>query len=462
MDWKVDSLTKLFNPDSIAVIGASDKPDKLGGLTLRALSSYKGKVFPVNPRISSIGGNKCYSKVTDIEQEVDLAVIALQSPLILQTMIECTEASVGSAIIFSAGFKELGPLGEKHQEQLKLLANQAMIAVIGPNCLGAGNANFDLNATFFPHPVHLGKGSVSLVSQSGGVAGMMLYAAADANLGVAKFASVGNRVNIDFHDLLRFFRQDSETDVICMFIEGTEYAREMYNTMNNVAEEKPVIVYKVGKTPVSRSAALSHTGSLAGHPALYSASIRQARGIEVSTVQEMIDTAKILKFYPDPPQGKRVAIVTHTLGPALIAAQILEEQGVSLPPPPDEISKQIQGFLGMPVDIRISNPIDLLAQGWARPEIFAKAFELVSNLDLYDAVLTVFSPNYQQDIGGGMPVEDMLRLKDEIKKPIIAVLNSPECTPPPGRSELENGGVPVFAFPERAAIALARVMDRAR
>ncbi len=444
------------------MIGASDKPDKLGGLTLRALSSYKGNVYPVNPRISSIGDSKCYSKVTDIEQEVDLAIIALQAPLILQTMIDCAEANVGSAIIFSAGFKELGPLGEKHQEQLKLIADQAMIAVIGPNCLGAGNPNFDLNATFFPHPVHLRKGGVSFVSQSGGVAGMMLYAAADANLGVAKFASVGNRVNIDFHDLLRFFRQDLETNVICMFVEGTEYAREMHNTMDMVSKEKPVVVYKVGKTPVSRSAALSHTGSMAGHPALYSASIKQAGGIEVSTVQEMIDTAKILTFYPDPPRGKRVAIVTHTLGPALIVAQILEKQGIKLPPPPSDIAEQIQSYLGMSVEIRVSNPVDLLAQGWARPEIFAKAFELVFELDIYDAVLTVFSPNYQEDIGGGMPVKDMLRLREKVAKPIVAVLNSPECTPPPGRSELEKGGIPVFAFPERAALALARIMDRAR
>ena len=456
--WKTESLGKLFEPKTIAVIGASTTPNRLGALALRALSTYEGEVYPVNPKRDKIAGLKCYPSVKDIPCNVDLALIALRAPVVLSAIEDCANANVGSAIIFSAGFKELGPLGEQLQNKIKEVVDEARIAVIGPNCLGAGNANLDLNATFFPHPIPIDGGKVSLVSQSGGVAGVMLYSAADAGLGVSKFASVGNRVNVDFPEIIRYLGQDSETEVICLFVEGTEYARSMYNEMTRVSVKKPIIVYKVGKTPVARSAALSHTGSLAGQPDLYSAAVKQAGGIEVESVIEMIDTAKILATCRWRPQGDNVAIVTHTLGPSLIAAQILEQRGARLLPPSPETTKAVQSILNMPVEIPISNPVDLLAQGWAQPEMFASAFKHVMEESQYNAVMTVFSPNYQQDIGGGMPVEEVIEVTNRMQKPVIAILNSPECKPPPGRAELENSGIPVFASPERAARALANVL----
>ncbi|MHA2387064.1 MAG: CoA-binding protein, partial [Candidatus Thorarchaeota archaeon] len=264
MSWKVAALDRLFNPESIAIIGASNKPNKLGALTLRALKHFKAKKFPVNPRHSEIDGLKCHFSAADIGEEIDLAVIALGPMNVLSALEDCVEAGVGGVIIFSAGFKELGPIGEEHQKRVQELADASRIAVIGPNCLGAGNPSIALNATFFPHPAPLQKGDVSLVSQSGGVAGLMLYEAADAGVGIAKFASIGNRVNIDFHDMVRYLGQDDETEVICLFVEGTEHARSMYDEMSHVAKSKPIIMYKVGKTPTSRKAALSHTGSLAG------------------------------------------------------------------------------------------------------------------------------------------------------------------------------------------------------
>ena len=206
MSWKSKSLDKLFNPESIAVVGASDKPDKLGALTLQALQSYKGTIYPVNPRLKNIGGMKCVPSIRDIDNHVDLAMIALGPQYILPTLSECAEVGVKGAIVFSAGFKELGGIGEEHQRKVKQVADAGHIAVIGPNCLGAGNCNIGLNATFFPHPTPMKGGSVAMVSQSGGVTGLMIYKAADSDLGVSKFASVGNRVNIDFHDMLRYLR----------------------------------------------------------------------------------------------------------------------------------------------------------------------------------------------------------------------------------------------------------------
>lgn len=462
MDWKIESLDKLFAPESIAIVGASEKSDKLGALALLALRDYECRKYPVNPRHREIGGMECFSSVVDIGDKIDLVIIALGPRQVLSALSDCAEAGVRAAIIFSAGFRELGPLGEEHQEAVKTVADEAHIAVIGPNCLGAGNARRGLNATFFPHPVPLTGGSVSFVSQSGGVTGLMIYAASDANLGVAKYTSVGNRVNTDFHDMLRYLHQDKDTKVICLFVEGTERAREMYEEMERTTRTKPVIVYKVGTTPVAKQAAMSHTGSLAGRHELYSAAVRQAGAIEVDTVAEMIDTAKILGFSKARPVSKRVAIVTHTLGPALIAAQILETRGAQLPPPSEQTSTAIQDMLAMPVEIDVTNPIDLLAQGWARPDIFAGAYELVMKEPQYDSVMIMFSPNYQEEIGGGMPVEAIVEIASKSDKTVVAVLNSPECKPPFGRGILEEGGIPVFSSPERAASALANTLKPAK
>ncbi|MFX1483403.1 MAG: acetate--CoA ligase family protein [Promethearchaeota archaeon] len=458
MNWKSESLDKLFNPESIAVIGASDKPQKLGALTLLALGDFKGKIFPVNPRLESINGMKCYPSVESIDSNVDLAMIALGPEYILETMQECAAKNIRGAIVFSAGFKELGSIGEKHQLEVKEVADTAKIAVIGPNCLGAGNCNINLNATFFPHPTPMKGGSVAIVSQSGGVTGLMVYRAADAELGISKYASVGNRVNIDFDDLLRYLRDDPETRVICLFVEGTEQAREMFDEIKKTSTEKPVIAFKVGKTPASREAALSHTGSLAGNAALYSAALKQAGAIEVSSVSEMMDTARILTICKQRLRGKRVAIVTHTLGIALIAAQTLELNGIELPLPSEKTAKTIQHMLGMPVEIPIKNPVDLLAQGWANPKIFAESFELVLREDQFDAAMIVFSPNYQDVIGGGVPIDEIIRTTNQVKKPVISILTSPDIRKPPGYEVLEAAGIPFFSSPQRAAKALANAL----
>jgi len=449
LSWKNDALDRLFAPKSIAVIGATDKPEKLGALALLALSTYKGNVYPINPRLKMIGNLKCYPRIQDIEDRVDMAMIAVGPQHVIPAISDCAEANIGGAIIFSAGFKELGGIGIEHQKKLREIVDNAQIAVIGPNCLGAGNPKIGMNATFFPHPVSMKGGTVAMVSQSGGVTGLMLYRASDVGLGVSKFASVGNRVNIDFHDMLRYFREDNETEVICLFIEGTEYGREMINEMSETSPEKPVIVFKVGKTPASRDAALSHTGSMAGNSELYSAAIKQAGGIEVAGVTEMVDTAYLLSTCNHRPKGNRVAVLTHTLGIALVAAQTLELNGAELPAPSSETAKSIEALLNMPVDIPIMNPIDLLAQGWAQPKIFADAFRMILKEDYYDSVMIVFSPNYQEGIGGGMPIEEIVEASREVSKPIVSILSSPD---------LEAAGIPFFSSPQRAAKALANMI----
>lgn len=459
--WKMDALKAIFNPTSIAIIGASDKPRKLGSLTLRALkaSGFQGKIFLVHPSLSKIGDKQVYSRVQEIPEPIDLALIAVQSPNVPEVLQDCAEAKIPGAVVYSAGFKELGPKGHLLEAHLAEIANDAHIGVIGPNCLGIGNIPLKLNATFFPYPTPIPVGKVSMISQSGGVAGLMHYSAVDVQLGVAKFASIGNRVNLDFADFLEYFSEDPDTEIICLFIEGTEEARRLIEVGKQVSPIKPVLAYKVGKTPAAQRATISHTGSLAGRGPLYSSAFRQAGIHEVTGISELIDTAKALSILNHLPKGNRVALVTHTLGPTIIAAEILENRNVELPRPQASTAEAIQKVMELPVDISIDNPIDLLALGWARPDIFAEALRLAAQSDQYDAFLTVFSPNFQEDIGGGTPTDGLLRVTRTTHKPIFAILNSPISFPPPEKPVLEAGGIPVFSSPARGAKALANVIQ---
>lgn len=461
--WKDAALDAIFNPTSIAIIGASDNPRKLGHLTFRALqsSSFPGTIHLVNRTLEIVRGQKTHARIQDISDPVDLALIAVQGFSVPTVLADCTEKGVKGAVIYSSGFKELGAPGRALEEEVARIANAAHIGVIGPNCLGVGNVAKQLNATFFPHPALIKRGSVSLVSQSGGVAGLMLYTAVDAQVGIAKYASIGNRVNLDFADLIHYFGHDADTRVICLFVEGTEDARRMMDEARRVTLRKPILAFKVGKTPIAQQAALSHTGSLAGRGELYSSAFRQACIQEVEGVTELIDTAKMLSLLPYLPRGNRVACVTHTLGPTIIATEILEKRGVQLPPPSAETARRIQAAMELPVPLPISNPIDLLALGWARPDIFAEALRIAAGEDQYDAFLTVFSPNFQDDIGGGTPTEGLIQVTSEFKKPRVAILNAPESFPPREKQVLEEAGIPVFSSPERGARALANVIDYA-
>jgi acetyltransferase len=232
----------------------------------------------------------------------------------------------------------------------------------------------------------------------------------------------------------------------------------MTDEIRKTTPEKTVIAFKVGKTPASQEAALSHTGSLAGNSDIYSAALKQAGALEVSSVEEMMDSARILSILKHRPKGNRVAIVTHTLGIALIAAQTLELNGAELPLPSEETAQSIQSMLNMPVEVPIKNPVDLLAQGWANPKIFSDAFDAVLSEEQYDAAMIVFSPNYQDEIGGGVPIDAIVETANRVGKPVVSVLTSPDSRKPPGYDVLESAGIPFFSSPQRAAKALANVL----
>ena len=450
---KIGNLEKVFNPKSIAIIGVSSNPRKLGYQCLKALltDGYQGTIYPVHPQLKELMGIKVYNSLDEIRGSVDLAIIAVSAPKVPDALRECAKKNIKAVIIISSGFKEIGEYGEILEKQIKEIADMHGICIIGPNCLGAANLRANLNATFFPSFVKVKPGNISLISQSGGITGTLLYHAVDLDAGVAKFVSIGNRCNMDFADYIEYFYRDPETKVIGIFLEGTEDARRMYEVAKKVTKVKPILVYKAGKTETGIKGVKSHTGSLAGKAELYSAAFKQAGIIEVQSIRELIEAAKALSVAKYTPKGNRVAIITHTAGPSIVATDILETYGCKLAKLSKETIEGIRSLLPFPIPI--TNPVDLLGFGYAIPELYGEVAKRVLTDDNVDLLLTIYSPSFQHEIR--VPVKEMIEAFEECRKPIVAVLNAPVFKKPKEAENLEKAGIPVFFDPESGAKASA-------
>jgi len=453
---KIVNLEKVFNPRSVAIIGVSSNPRKLGYQCLKALlmDGYQGKIYPIHPKLKELMGVKVYNSLDEIKNSVDLAIIAVSAPKVPDILKKCAKKNIKAVIIISSGFKEIGEYGETLEKQLKEIAEKHGICVVGPNCLGAANIKTGLNATFFPSFVKAKPGNISLISQSGGITGTLLYHAVDLDAGIAKFVSIGNRCNMDFADYIQYFYKDPETKVIGIFLEGTEDARRMYEVVRQVTKVKPILVYKAGRTETGVKGVKSHTGSLAGKIELYSAAFKQAGIIEVQSVRELIEAAKALSVAKYPPKGSRVAIITHTAGPSIVATDILETRGCKLAKLSKETVKGIQSLLPFPIPI--TNPVDILGFGYATPELYGETVRKVLMDDNVDLLLAIYSPSFQPEIR--VPAQEMIEAVKEYKKQIVAVLNSPLIKKPKEVFELENAGIPVFFDPESGARASATLV----
>ncbi|MEM3526106.1 MAG: CoA-binding protein [Candidatus Jordarchaeaceae archaeon] len=441
----VEEFRKLFYADSVAVIGATSDFTKLGFYAMHSMLNYSGKVFLVNPRFKELEGRKVYPSIMDVPESVDLAVIVVPAGMILNVLRECAKKGVKGASIITALFKEIGPEGEKLQNEMASIANDAGIKIIGPNTIGFANVHRGLNASFNPLFGFLKKGNIAVFCQSGGISSILANMALDENIGISKIASLGNRVNVDFPDILEYLLYDDETDVIALHIEGLDDARAFMEIAKKVVREKPVVVYKVGRTDINR-AAYSHTGSLAGNYNLYSAMFKQVGVISVDNPIELLDAAKALALQPVP-TGNRVAILTQQAGAGLVLCDVCAINGLTVPSFTEKTSKKLEEFLP-PYTIR-TNPIDLAFAPfpWGRVEAARLALE-DENID----ALIYFQLYFPMM---GFPSEELIKFKKEYGKPIIVVLNGPKNLMSEDVAKLEKGGIPVYPTPERGAKALS-------
>ena len=384
----IKKLNSIFRPKRIALIGVSNNPDSVGGITLRNLvgGGFSGVVYPVNPKREAVFGIPCYPDVKSLPKTPDLAVIMTAAKWVPQLIRECGEAGIHGIIIMSAGFKEAGEEGKVLEEQVKAeKAKFPNMRVIGPNCLGILVPGLNMNVSFADGMPK--KGHVAFISQSGALCTSVLDWAYESNIGFSYFVSIGNSMDVNFGDLIDYFGQDPNTKSIVLYVESLSNARTFMSAARAFSREKPIIVYKSGRFPESAAAAASHTGALASEDSIYDAVFHRAglaRVFDFGNIFDFTDLVGRRRI----PKGNRLAIVTNAGGPGVMATDSLISWGGKLVKLSEETMQKLNDYL--PPFWSHGNPIDVL--GDATPERFAKSTEIVLEDENVDAVLVLLTP----------------------------------------------------------------------
>ncbi|HMA66760.1 MAG TPA: acetate--CoA ligase family protein [Desulfosalsimonadaceae bacterium] len=455
----IDKLDAIFAPESVAVVGASSTPGKVGhdifANVLRG--EYKGTLYPVNPKARSILSVRCYASVLDIPDPIDLAMLILPPRAALASIDECIEKGVKGVVIVSAGFKEVGGEGAEIEDQIAAKCRDAGIPLIGPNCLGVINPGADvrLNASFSTRIPH--KGNISFISQSGALCTAVLDFAADRGFGFSKFVSIGNKADVEELDLLKYYHNDPETDVIMVYMEELRMRENFIEEVKEITSGErptPVLVIKSGKTAAGARAAASHTGSLAGTEAVYDALFNQAGIIRVETVDDLFDYAEAFSARRMP-TGNRVAIITNAGGPGIIATDMTEVSGLSLA----SFSRQTDEALHehLPPTANFNNPVDVI--GDASRDRYEHALEAVIKDEGVDGVLMILTPQSMTDAIG--TAEAIVSAYQKTQKPIICSFMG-VVDVSAGVKHLQEHHIPVYRFPENAARAMGKLYEATR
>jgi len=384
----IKKLDSIFNPRRIALLGVSNNPNSVGGITLRNLVSggYNGVVYPVNPKREAVFGITCYPDVKSLPKVPDLAVIMTSAKIVPQLIRECGEAGIYGIIIMSAGFKEAGEEGRQLEEQVKAeKAKFPGMRVIGPNCLGIIVPGLNMNVSFANGMPE--KGHVAFISQSGALCTSVLDWAYESKIGFSYFVSIGNSMDVNFGDLIDYFGQDPGTKSIVLYVESITEARTFMSAARAFSREKPIIVYKSGRFPESAAAAASHTGALASEDSIYDAVFRRAGLARVYDFGNIFDFTDLVGRKRIP-KGNRLAIVTNAGGPGVMATDSLISWGGKLVKLSEETMDKLNDYL--PPFWSHGNPVDVL--GDATPERFAHATEIVLEDEEVDAVLVLLTP----------------------------------------------------------------------
>lgn len=454
MTIKANSLDlyPLFNPQSVAVIGASENPAKLGSHVMRSLieGGFAGRIVPVNPKSKAIMGIAAWASVTDFPETLDLAIVVVPAKLAPSIFHECRQKKVRGMVLITAGFKEIeDPEGGRQQDRLRNMALEAGIPVIGPNTFGMINLHRNLNASFTPEFSKIEKGKVALVSQSGGISHLMAFLALPQNVRFSKIVGLGNRLNVDFAEMLDFLMADPDTEVIALYLEGLDNPGRLLQAAAG-RREKPVIAYKTGSARTGNQASLSHTGSLAGNHAIYRGALHQAGIFYAPSSQALLDLAQVLSVCARP-GGPRVAILTGQAGPGMAACDVIEGQGLQMATFGAATQAAINAFLP-PLAMR-SNPVDM-GPAWYDSGAIQGIVKAAAEDDGVDGIilLMMFASANREALPNLAP----FLLQWQQRKPVIAC-----CAAPPGiwdadLDRLQQSDALVnLPTPERAAEAMA-------
>jgi acetyltransferase len=454
----MEGLDALFNPSSVAVVGASSSPGKVGhDIFVNILKGgYTGTLYPVNPKARSIASVRAYPDIQDIPDPVELAIIILP-PIHAETAIKhAIDKGVKAVVIVSAGFKEVGGEGLEIERRIVAMCREAGVRVVGPNCLGVINplAEVRLNASFSARMP--AAGNISFISQSGALCTAVLDFAADKDFGFSKFVSIGNKADVDELDLLRYFHADPETEVIMLYIEELQRGPEFIEAVKEITggdRPTPVLAIKSGRTSAGAEAAASHTGSLAGSEAVYDAIFTQSGIIRVDSINELFDFGTAFAYKNESalgkmrrkvPLGNRVAIVTNAGGPGIVATDMTVSSGLELAKFSEDTVEVLKSHL--PLTANVNNPVDVI--GDAAQDRYENALSAVIKDEGVDGALVILTPQSMTNAIG--TAEAIVRIARRSHKPILCCFMG-IIDVSAGVKHLQENGVPVYRFPESAA-----------
>jgi acetyl coenzyme A synthetase (ADP forming)-like protein len=444
-------LEPFFKPESVAVIGASREPRKFGHVIYKNFieSEFAGKTYPINPNAGNILGFKAYPTLMDVPNPIDLAIIAVPAPIVPSAIEECLSKKVRAAVIISGGFREIGEKGEKIELEIKKKIEGSNLRIIGPNCIGVYDPSNHVDTLFLPrYRLRRPKqGEIAFISQSGAFGSAVLDWAASQDIGISKFISIGNKIDVDEVDLLNYLADDPLTKCITIYVESIERGREFLKTASEVTDKKPIIILKGGTTVEGSRAAMSHTGSLAGSAKIYKGVIQQAGALQAQTVDELFDFARVLAYQPVPKEIKDLAIVTNGGGFGVISSDEASRLGLKLANFTQESLNLLKEKLP---DYAIPhNPLDLV--GDADVERYRFALRTVSsdpNVGIILVIVLLQTSYIESDV-----VDAITESQVTYGKPTVVCTIGGDFTQILVKM-LEEDHIPSYITPERAVNAI--------
>jgi len=441
----ISRMERIFHPRSIAIVGASNRAGNLGYRFVKALQSREfAPVYVVNPNASELSGLKSYASLRDIQEEIDLAIVATAPKLVRQIITDCADKGVTGVIVFSAGFGELGEEGKKREDELVEIANRGGVRIIGPNCTGIFSPAAGVASTA---TMPMESGSVAMVSHSGSFAESFPALASTKGIKFSKVVSCGNQIDLNAADFLEYFGQDEETRLIIGYIEGMKDGRRFFETARRVAPKKPIIIWKGGLTAAGARMAASHTGALVGSSDIWQALCRQAGILTVNSVEELLDL--VLTFYYLPaPRGKRVGIISGPGGFAVTTTDACARFGLEVP----ELLPETQQLLRQvvpPVGGSVRNPVDVSIKSTVQPELYQKSISIMAQAKNVDMIYVI----------RGLPdkafLDNLLEAGKQVEKPMGAFMFRQEVISEEHMPLLE-AGIAMYTDSIRGVLALSR------
>jgi acyl-CoA synthetase (NDP forming) len=435
-------LRPFFNPESLVLIGASERPGSIGGMLAKHLleGKFEGELFFTNIKRDSVFGHKCYKSLADLPRDPELAVLAIPARFVPTELDNCAKRNIHHAIVLSGGFSEVG--NTELEEELQRKAKKHDIRVIGPNCAGIASTHTKMIASmendYLP-------GGLTIISQSGALAGSMMLRATSEGLGIDKWISFGNASDVEEAELLAYLaeEQDSPTKVFFLYLEGATYGRKLLHSLEKATKKKPVIFLKGGRSAIGNKAAMTHTASLGGDPQIYRSVAKQTGALWVESLDEAFDTYAVLSAYENR-GGKRVAIVTNSGGPGVLTSDNLDFAGLELNQPSEQLREKLSA---LPEACPRENPFDLL--GDATPERYNLTLRALAHSGEFDTIITIMVPPGDADVDG-------------VARNIVEIANEGHSTAIIGcllaGKKVENAiqilrenNIPSFPTPKRAA-----------